>query len=428
MNGIFGLYTDRDCVRDIYTGTADLEHRGQEYGGMSITDGEKIKIRTHRGVFSRTFENDLDLMPGHFGIGNASSNDRQPIPKHASFGEYHLGFDGYIVNSEELHQNCMFDGHSFTSLEDIELLAVMIGRAQKIEEGIERAMTEVAGPCNLTVLTTDGIFAARGMHGWRPLVLGKNKHAWAVASETSAFNNETGLHRFRDLEPGEIVFIGENGLNVLKVLNSKSCFCSFEWIYFASPDSVIENISVTAVRHNLGRFLAQNDDIEADIVAPVVNSGIMHAEGYHYESGLPTVEVFLPLRYKLRTYIRPIRERKQEKSRKFRPIAENVRGKRLVLVDDSIRSGITTQGLITMLKDAGAKEVHVRIASPSSISDCRYDRPPMEEEKFIAALSSLEEIRRFIGADTLKYQELENVSRAIGLPEEQLCLDCFLKV
>lgn len=426
MNGIFGICSEGDCVEKLYDGTADVGHRGQEYGGLATSDGEKIHIRTHHGLFSRAFLNDLQGMEGRFGIGHASSWDRQPISKHARFGEFILGFDGYIINSHDLRSDLMFDGYSFANLEDIELLAALIGKARDPLEGIEQALLKVAGPCNLTMLTTEGVYAARSMHGLKPLVLGRNGSTWAVASETSAFNNDTGLERVRDFKPGEIILLDGKEAKSLKVLGGKPSFCSFEWIYFGGPDSVIEGISVTDVRHNLGKFLAQDDGVEADIVAAVLNSGILHAEGYHLESRLPSVKVFRPLRYVWRTYIRPINERKVEKKRKFRTIASNVKGKRIILVDDSIRSGITTQGLNQLLWDAGAKEVHDRISSPPSIRDCPYDRPPLEEERFIAAYKNIEEIRRFIGANTLRYQRLEKVPEAIGLPKENLCLDCFL--
>lgn len=427
MRGVFGICTEGDCVGELFRGTVGLQHRGQSYGGLSTSDGERIKIRTHRGLFVRTFEDDLEGMEGWCGIGHTSSQDRQPILIDSRLGEFCLGFDGYIMNADELRRELMADGSWFCTNEHAELLCGLITQEKSIPDGLARALLKIVGPCALVILTCEGIYAARGLHGGRPLVLGRGDGCWAVASESCAFNHGIRLKLERDVAPGEVVFIDQEGFSTLKRLEGRLKYCSFEWIYYARPDSIIEGISVTAVRHNLGRFLAEQDNVEADIVGPVPFSGIMHAEGYHLGSELPSQEVFLLPQYILRTYILSIEERKREKARKLVPIRENVEGQRLVLVDDSIRSGITMRGLVKSLRDAGAKEVHVRIASPLSIRYCPYARPPLEEEQFIAVSHSAEEIRRFIGADSLRFQELNNIPRAIGLPMEALCLDCFLK-
>lgn len=434
MRGIFGICSHDNCINDLFLGTCGLQHRGQSYGGISVPypegcqgpNGEALQIRTHRGLFSRTFENDLDDMGGWCGLGHTSSTDRQPVWIDSMVGEFSLGFDGYILNGEDLRRELMLDGSWFWTREHAELLCGLIAQGKNIDDGIEKTLLRIAGPCALVVLTSEGLYAARGIHGERPLVLGQGDGCWAVASESCAFSNGTKLELVRDVQPGEIVFIDKEGFSVLKELNGRPKYCSFEWIYYDRSDSVTEGIPVAGVRHNLGRYLAQNDNVEADIVGPVPFSGIMHAEGYHLESRLPSLEIFLLPQYILRTYILNIKERKKEKAKKLVPIKKNVKGKRIILVDDSIRSGITMQGLVKSLRQAGAKEVHVRIASPVSKRYCPYARPPLEGENFIAAFNSVEKIRQFIEADTLVYQDLEKVSKAIGLPAENLCLDCFL--
>lgn len=429
MEGIFGISSSQDCLENLFDGTFCLQHRGQEYCGLSTSDGKIVKIRTHRGLVGPSFTDDLPGLEGCWGIGVTSSQDRQPVSRHSKRGEFTIGMNGYLLNSSKLRTRLLKKGYSFATLEDVELVAGLIDQGRNITEGIKETLTRIQGPCNLVLLTKEGVYAARDVFGFRPLVLGRGEGKCAVASESCAFDINTKLERIRDVEPGEIVFLSREGaLETTKLGNSKRkyCNCSFEWVYFARPDSIIEGIPVAKVRHNLGRFLAQNDNVEADVVGAVPFSGILHAEGYHLESHLPSVEVFLLPQYLKRTYIMPLRARKKEKEIKLRPLKENVAGKRIVLGDDSIRSGITMRGLVALLKGAGAKEVHVRIASPPSIRYCPHERPAEEEEEFIASKMSVEEISRFIEADSLVFQKLEDVPRAIGLPPENLCLDCFL--
>ena len=425
MQGLFGIASERDCLDNLYSGTFALQSRGQLYGGLATYNGERIKIRTHRGLFGITFKSDLEGMEGTLGIGVASGVDRQPIYRDSRLGEYIIGLDGYIMNSDELRMSLSGQGISFTTKDDVEIIACLIGKEDTFEEGLEKTLKKVVGPCAIVMLTKQGIYAARGISGFLPLAIGKKKGAWAVASESCAFNGRTKLHKERDVAPGEIVKITSEGVKTLKKLEGKVNICSFQWIYFARPNSDIDGTHVTDVRHNLGRFLAEDDNIEADIVAPVPFSGIMHAEGYHLGSGLPLLQVFLLPQYILRTYNLPIEMRKKEKNMKLEPIVPNVKGKSIVLVDDSIRAGITMKGMVDDLFSAGAREVHVRIGSPVSTCYCPYDRRPVYEEEFIAAKNTIEEVRQFIGATTLRYQRLVNVAKSIGKPESELCLDCF---
>lgn len=428
--GVIGIYSPKsDCLKDLYRGVLALQHRGQEYCGLSTYDGQKIRIRTHRGLVAPSFENDLPGLEGFLGIGHTSSKDRQPISRYAYNGQMTIAFDGYLTDSAQSRQELWKQGHSLSTLEDIELIASLIGGERNILKGIKKASRKISGPWSLVVLTEKGVYAARDPLGYKPLVLGQSGQQILVASETCVFNVLPGVERVRDVEPGEIVLLNREGIiSLAKLGGRRKQYCSFEWIYYARPDSVIEGIPVTRVRHNLGRFLAKKETCLADIVGPVPFSGILHAEGYHLESGLPSVEVFLLPQYVKRTYIIPqVEQRKSEKDKKLTPLPANVREQRIILVDDSIRSGITSLGLVDDLRQAGAKEVHVRIASPPSIRYCPYEKPPSEEEDFIASRMGVDEIREYIGADSLIFQDLERVPEAIGLPPESLCLDCFLR-
>ena len=439
MSGVLAIYSAGDLTDELFWRLFRLQSRGQEYCGLSVFGENKIKIRTHRGLVRPTFQHDLLDLEGNFGIGHTSSRDRQPIRIETKMGEFTMGFDGHIINGKILRNELFKQGHSFSTLADVELVAKLIAQGKDIEDGLERMLKQIKGPCSLVLLNEDGIYAARDRLGFRPLVLGQNEVGYAIASETCAFNlkMETGqtqispMRRLRDIEPGEIIFLGENGVTVTtikKLGDGRKKHCCFEWVYYARPDSIIEGIPVTRVRQNLGRFLAQEDNVKADLVAPVPFSGICHAEGYHLESGLTFLGVILSPQYMERTYIIPVPvERQQEAEIKPNLIEENIRGKIIVIVDDSIRSGTTLRGLVKNLIEMGAKEVHVRIASPPSIKHCPFEPPPQEKEKFIAATKSVPEIKDFIGANSLEFQRLENVPLAIGLPEKDLCLDCFLR-
>lgn len=426
MRGIIAVQSKgKNCLGPLFLGLFDLQHRGQIYCGISTSKGKKeLKIRTHRGLVLPQFSDDLPGLEGRLGIGSTSNHDRQPILKYSRFGSFTIAFDGFIKNSKELRSKMMNSGDCLSSLEDVELLASIITRDADIVRGIERAMKSVKGSFSLVILTSKVIYAARTINGLNPLILGKGEGGWIAASESTAFNNGD-FKIFRDVEPGEIVKIDSHGIKTVKQLAGKKHICSFTWIYFAQPDSIVDGVSVAAVRHNLGRFLAEDDKIEADIVAPVPFSGIMHAEGYHLASSLPLLAIFKLPQYILRTYNLPIEYRLDQQSMKLSVIRENVAGKRIILVDDSIRAGVIMKGTIAKLRHNGAKEIHVRIASPISFSNCPYSPAPTSGEKYIAINNSVEKIRKIIDADTLQYSRLENTPKAIDIPAKDLCLECF---
>jgi len=430
MRGVIAVQSkaEQDCLWSLYRGTFGLQFRGQEYCGMSTRKkrGEP-KIRTHRGLVKQTFANDLRGLEGFCGIGSTSNQDRQPILKYARFGPFTIAFDGFIRNARKLRGQMLNSGDCLSSLENVELLASIISREADISDGIARAMESIHGGFSLVMLTAEGIYLARSTDGLFPLVLGEGEESWVASSESAAFGYG-GWRINHDIAPGEIIRMGQNGFETLKRLSGKLHICSFFWIYFGQPESISDGIPVARVRHNLGRFLAEADDVEADIVAPIPFSGIMHAEGYHLASGLPLLAVFKLPQFSYRTYNLPIKHRLDEQEVKLMVIDENVRGMRIVLVDDSIRAGVILRGTIAKLRQHGAKEVHVRIASPISVRNCPYAPPAKKEEEYIAAKYPLEKVREIIGADTLRYQRLGDVPRAIGLSAEDLCLECFQRV
>jgi len=439
MQGLFGIYSDKDCVQDLFLGTFGLQHRGQHrsqvYCGLATTDGENIEIRTHPGLVAPTFENDLKGMDGYAGIGVTSSIDRQPRRFFSRREPFVVGVDGYIRHSEELRDELYFNGNFFNTEEDAELIAGLIAKKFNYGEGIRCVLDRVDGPCSLVLLCSEGIYGARDLHGMKPLTIGKRDGAWALASSDCAFNNDSGFTALRDVRPGEIVFIGSEGLKVVSNQSTPHPLkqCSFEWMHFEDPDSTLANIPVTRVRHKLGGNLAMNDVAEGfdftwndTVVGSVRSSGIIYAEGYHLESRLPSVELFKPLKFFLGTNNLSPSERKRQKSQKMAPIRENIQGRRVILVDSYIRSGITITGIVKMLFDCDAVEVHVRIACPKILQYCANDNPQPEEEQFIAVTKSTDEICKSIGATSLRFQKLDDVPEAFGLPAETLCLNCCM--
>ncbi len=442
MRGVFGVCGKaKDCKSTLFTGAWDLQARGQKYCGIASADGgEKIKLRTHRGKVMQTFSDDLAGLEGYCGIASTSDFDRQPRPRNFKFGQFVICFDGYIKNADDLRRQMMTRGHSFETLEDVELIGAIIaeGVAQgvNIEDGIKRVFMMISGPCSLVLLTNEGvIYAAREPMGMQPLVLGKGRNKWAVASESAAFNDDAKLNLLRDVLPGEIIRIDrDNGIQTVGQVKGKQHICVFEYCYFGRGNSVMEGTEIAEARHNLGGLLAKRDQemnspaANADIVAAVLFSAWLHGEGYQLVSGKPFLAAFLPPQYSDRTYnITDVELRLLVRRLKHRTIKTNLKGKVVTLVDDSLRTAITMLGMVKDIRRAGAKEVHVRIASPPSTRNCPWALPPKEKEKYLAATKTVEEIRQKIGADTLDYLQIEDLPGAVGISADILCMDCFIK-
>ena len=428
--GVFGLCSvdKKHVVEDIYYGIFKLQHRGQQYCGMATSSSSNIRIITHKGLVRYTFTNEeIRSFKGSIGIGHVSLKDRQPITLVSRMGKFAIAFSGHILNSVELRNKLKNRGHSFSCETDIELLGKLISYEKDFLNGIIKLSERVRGAYSIVILTNDGIYVARDPHGFKPLILGKKDGYFAVASESRAFDI-LGMDIIRDVEPGEVLFINREGVRTLtKIKNSGPAFCAFEWAYTASVDSIIEGIPVITARKNLGGKMAEAErGISADLVAPVPFSGIGCALGYHQRSGIPYEEVFLIDRFASRSYTSPTQESREEEARiKLSVIKENVKNKRIILCDDSIVRGTQIQLKVKDLRSAGAKEVHVRIACPPLVAPCFYGISTRTYKELIATRFSPSEVKRHIGADSLRYNTLDDFVDAIGLPAGHLCLSCF---
>lgn len=432
--GVFGICSSQNCLDDLFYGTFYLQHRGQQYCGLSTYDGKELKLRTHKGLMRATFGEDLDEMEGYLGIGHVSLNVRQPIKLDSRMGEFSVCFSGNIINLDEIVAGFKSKGHSFASSNEIEAMGKLIASGKSFVDGIRRANQKIKGSYSMLILTRDSIYAVRGPMGHRPLVLGRRGHTVAVASESCAFNN-LGISIVRDVKPGEIVRIhGEIDLlrreqfETLDVMKArKTQYCAFEWVYIANPASVIDGQCVDIVRRRIGASLAKRYPVEADLVAAVPNSGIGHAIGYAQESRIPYDRVFLRYDYADRSYTQSTQqEREREAQIKLIPITEKIRGKRIVLLDDSIVRGTQMKmDMARKLRSAGAREIHVRIACPPLMAPCQYGRSTRAKDELLANRMSVREIPKYLGVDSVGYNTIDDLVEAIGHPQKNLCLSCW---
>lgn len=442
--GVFGIYSQNPCVYDIFNGLDFLQHRGQEYCGISTYDG-RIHQVTHHGKVGNSFTpQDFEYLKGNWGIGHVSLWERQPMSWQSKVGDISVAFSGNILNAEELIREMMAQGHAFQRSYHTEILAKIIMESDDILSGIKAIAKKVRGAYSMVILTREGVYGVRDVFGFRPLILGKDENRVVVCSESRAIQN-MDMEVVRDVAPGEVVLLNENGINSLTVLPSpRSAHCAFEWAYTASIDSVIEGLYVQKARNNLGGALALRDkeenDTNFDLVAPVPMSGIGHALGYHQASGIPYQEVFLYNRYADRSYTLSSQEAREKMAkRKLSVLRYAVAGKRIVLCDDSIVRGTQILNKIRDLKTSGAKEVHVRISCPPLMYPCDFGVSTRTYEelavrKFIPKgnINSIEQlhaverwIAREIEADSVKYNSIDAFVNALGIPRENLCLKCW---
>ena len=443
--GIFGIYSNRECVDEIYLGIDFLQHRGQQYCGMATTDGGKINLVTHHGkVGDRFTETEIQFLAGNIGIGHVSLKDRQPIRLETKVGSFASCFSGSIINADELFSDLKMKGHSFSTDSHIELISKIIGEGRNLTDGISLMAERIRGAFSLLILNSHGIYVARGPYGIKPLILGSGNGKFVVASESRAIES-LGMEIERDVKPGEIVLIDKQGFRTLKQIpTTRVAHCAFEWAYIASIASKIDGIYVKEARNNLGEKLAERDEREegfsADCVAPVPMSGIGHALGYHKRSKIQYQNVFLYNRYADRSYTLATQEARDKMAkRKISVIREAVQGKRIVLCEDSIVRGTQIRDKVRDLKKGGAKEVHVRVACPPLMHPCRYGVSTRTYEELSARrfikkgeIDSMDRLKmieektaKLIGADSLKYNSLDDFVSAIGLPKEKLCLECW---
>ncbi|MFC1658137.1 amidophosphoribosyltransferase [Candidatus Omnitrophota bacterium] len=443
--GVFGIYSREDCVSDIYLGIDFLQHRGQEYCGIATFSNDEINLITHRGrVGARFTEAELNSLKGNSGIGHVSLRDRQPLWLNSDLGSFVGCFSGNIINADELFGEFKRGGHSFSTNSYIELLLKLVGEEKDIVQGITRMSEKIKGSFSLLILNKDGIYVARDPSGFRPLILGTDRGKFVAASESRALEN-LGMEIERDVKPGEILLINKQGFSTLKQLPSpRIAYCAFEWAYIASIDSKIDGVYVKEARNNLGEKLAERDEkeggIQADCVSPVPMSGIGHALGYHKRSKIQYQDVFLYNRYADRSYTMATQEaRDRMAKKKLSVIREAVQGKRIILCDDSIVRGTQIRNKVRDLKKAGAKEVHVRVACPPLMHPCIYGISTRTYEELAARsyirkgeIDSPEKLKMVeakvgeqIGADSVKYNSLDDFVEAIGIPKSKLCLRCW---
>lgn len=441
--GVFGIYdpTGEDVASTIYYGLSSLQHRGQESCGIAVSDttGPKGNTDVHRGMglVSEVFKEDsLQKLKGNLGIGHvrysttgeATLNNAQPLVLNYVKGTLALAHNGNLINTEELRKELQYTGAIFHTTTDSEVIAYFIARervhTRSVEEAILRTASKIKGAYGLVITSPRKLIGVRDPLGLKPLCLGKRKQSYIIASESCALH-AVGAQFIRDIRPGEIVTITKDGITSnLDLCQSRQAHCIFEYIYFARLDSTLDGISVYESRLRAGKALAKAYPVEADLVAGVPDSGITAAQGYAAASGIPFGLAFYKNSYIGRTFIKPTQKERESSVRlKLSVLEPAVRGKRIVLVDDSIVRGTTIANLIHLLKKAGAKSVHVRICSPPFLYPCYFGTDVPSNQLLIASSHSTEEICQLIGADSLGYMKIEDLQSMVGdLP---LCRACF---
>ncbi len=441
--GVFGIYDHPAASNFTYLGLYSLQHRGQESAGIVSTDGEKLYSHREMGLVTEVFdEESISKLQGTTAIGHVrysttgSSNNKntQPLIMNYEKGELAVGHNGNLTNARVLRHTLEKEGSIFQSTTDTEVIVHLIARSkEKTFLGrIIEALTECKGAYCLLFLTPKGIVAARDPHGFRPLVLGKIDNSYVVASESCAFEL-IGADYIREIEPGEIVFINEKGIRSFKPLPKKQHkYCVFENIYFSRPDSSLQGKNIYQMRKNMGRQLAIESPADADIVVAVPDSGTPAAMGYAEQMGIPFETGFLRSHYIGRTFIQPQQSiRNFGVKLKLSVIKEVINGKKVVVVDDSIVRGTTSRKIVKMIRDAGAKEVHMRISSPPMKFSCYYGIDTPLKEELIAHSLEVEKIKDYITSDTLGYLSQEGITKAVtngSSPSDgksNYCFACF---
>lgn len=439
--GVVGVYAPgSEAARLAFFGLFALQHRGQESAGIAASNGVEVAMYKDMGLVTQIFQDDsifTTTLVGELAIGHTRYSttgasvlrNAQPMFCQSVVGEIAVAHNGNLVNAVELRAELEAEGEVFDSTNDSEVMARLIVRNMSLGLGpaIRAAMERIKGAYSVTVLTRDCVAAFRDPHGFRPMSVGRlDAGGWMVASETCAFGPLGAIFEC-ELLPGEIALLSKEGLTVEPgVEPQKTSTCLFEFIYFARPDSIMAGTTLYLARERMGRNLAIEHPADADVVIPVPDSGIPAAIGYAKASGLPFAEGMMKSRYIHRTFIQPDpRMRERGVRMKLSPIVEQIRGKRLVLVDDSIVRGTTTKQIVKILFDSGAKEVHVRITAPPIKFPCFYGIDMASKGELIAAVKTHEEICQSIGATSLGYLSVPGAVRAVREDGEGFCLACF---
>src|SRR2546422_3549226 len=435
--GVFGIYGHSEAARMTYLGLYALQHRGQESCGIAVSNGKQIVSERDMGYVSEAFDQTrLDRMPGPSAIGHVrystagevSLSECQPVLVTCQHGQIAVCHNGNLPFAREERKKLEGEGAIFSSTSDTEVVLHGVARshAASVAEAIPEVLRDTEGAFSMLFLTPLELIAIRDPRGFRPLALGRLDDAWVIASETCAFDLIEAQY-VRDVEPGEMIVISEDGLRSTHPLPSQQhSMCIFEHVYFSRPDSIIFGQSVNRSRHRMGKRLAIEQPADADIVVPVPDSGVPAAIGYSAESGLPFRFGLGRNHYVGRTFIEPKQSIRSFGVRiKLNPVRHLIENKRIVLIDDSIVRGTTSKKIVQMVREAGAKEIHLRISCPPTISPCYYGVDTPNKADLIAAQMSVEEIRKFIGADSLGYLSLEGMMEATGISPDQACVACW---
>jgi len=462
MSGIVGIVTKKNCKEDLFYATDYHSHLGTSYGGLAISDGEKIYKKIHtieKAQFKTRFIEDIDYtgMQGHCGVGVISDRDIQPLILRLKFGEYSICGTGYINNQIDLAGELISEGAIFSEMvngcpNQMELVAKLINKGKDLLDGIEYMQSKIDGSMSFLLLGKEGLLAARDKYGRTPLVLGEKEGAKIVVSETCSFKN-LGFKTKKFLGPGEVMLLNENKAEVLKEAGNDLRLCTFLYVYTGFPASEYEGKNVEEFREYSGRLMAKNDDVEADLVTGVADSGTAYAFGYSYESGIPVKTPLL--KYTpgwARSYVPPNQERRDLVALMKQVTADTlIKDQRLIITEDSIVRGTQLKNyLLVKLWNAGAKEIHARPACPALMFPCKYlfstrkidelfarriikrmhgkhieDLDPYLDPESKEYAKMIKEMEKDLNATSLKYQRLEDMLKATGLPKEDLCTYCW---
>src|SRR5213083_419983 len=439
MCGVFGIRAeDRDVARLAYFGLFALQHRGQESAGIAVSDGGRLTTLRDMGLVTQVFdEQKLRGLHGQLAIGHTRYSttgssqwwNAQPLVQHGSARTIALGHNGNLTNAAELRDELAADGHRLATTADTEVIAALIANdPAPIGEAVANTMRRLDCAFSVLALSEGKLIAFRDPRGMRPLSLGRLDHDWVLASETCALDL-VGAEVEREVGLGELVVIDDDGCRAEQAVPQANggALCMFEFLYLARPDTRLAGVEVHGARVRMGERLAEEAPVEADLVLPIPDSGTPAAIGFARATGIDFSEGLIKNRYVGRTFIEPDQGlREQGVKLKFNPLAE-VKGKRVVAVDDSIVRGNTTRQIVAMLFEAGAAEVHVRISSPPIVSQCYYGIDFAEEDELIAAKRTVEEVREYIGATTLAYLSLEGLQASTRRPESSFCRACLTR-
>ncbi|MBI4166426.1 MAG: amidophosphoribosyltransferase [Acidobacteria bacterium] len=435
--GVFAVFGHPEASKLTYLGLYALQHRGQESAGIAVSDGETLTCYKQMGHIAEIFtEPVLASLKGPYAIGHTRYStagdtvlkNAQPLMVNCQKGQVALGHNGNIVNAPAIRRDLENRGDIFQTTSDTEVILHHFARSKHhgIPESLADALDRVEGAYSIVALFKDSIYGIRDPRGFRPLTLGKIDGAYVLSSETCAFDL-INAQPIRDIEPGEMVILDKRGVTSLHFAPPvKPAQCIFEHVYFARPDSVVFGRSVQVSREELGRYLAREHPVEADMVVPVPDSGVPAALGFAEESGIPMKMALIRNHYIGRTFIEPSQAIRDFGVRlKLNPVRSLLEGKRVVLVDDSIIRGTTSRKLVRIVRECGAREVHMRISCPPTISPCYYGIDTPTRKELIAATHSVEEIRQYIGADTLGYLSLDSLRKAVGDTAGRFCSACY---